>query len=195
MNGFHDQLALLDDIPHEDVLFFVACSDRKLETDTPVPLRDLYDGPVWQTLRSHGSHVRDSQIVVLSGKYGWTGAGAFHLPYNERISPQKVDRLVERGATVQDRTSKGMVIGWTPVQLVARPFGAEPWTAVVVCAGELYRRAIDPVVRELKDLGYIDAGAPELVMSGGIGDQRGQLGQVLRHLDPDLRFADAPGPR
>lgn len=178
------QIAELANYPTEDVLFFLACSNRKVETEQPIPLRDLYDGPTWQTLRTHGGHILDSAIIVLSGKYGWTPAGQYTSPYNERISKQKVDALIARGASEQERTSKGHVIGWTPVQLVARAWGKAAWKAVVVCGGEEYRRAFDAIIPELKALGYIEAEAPVITTVGGIGEQRGQLGEILRQLAP-----------
>lgn len=183
---FDDALESLAAVTAGDVLFLLACSDRKIDSDA-VPLRELYDGPTWQTLRTHGSHILDSQIIVLSGKYGWTGAGMFSKPYNERISPQKVDLLIERGASIQERI-KGMVVGWTPAQLATRAHSnMAPWKAVVICGGELYRRAFNALIPDLKTLGLVDPDAPTITTSGGIGEQRSQLGQILRATDPDLR--------
>lgn len=191
---FEEQLAELAQIQRRDALFLMACSERKVETVLPVPLLELYDGPTWQTMRTHAwEGFSGSQVLVLSGKFGWASGMTHSVAYNERISPQKVDALVARGANGQERTSKGLITGWTPVQLIHR-FGEQPWRAVVACGGKEYRRAFDAVIPELVELGYIDATAPIVKTEGGIGDQRGQLGQILRTIGTSLEYQDERSP-
>jgi hypothetical protein len=181
----------LADIPAREVLFFMACSDRKNEAAGELPLAMLYDGPTWQTFRAYRpAAVQDSAVIILSGKFGWTCAMASSKPYNERISAQKVDRLIERGATIQERNNKGLIMGMTPAQLASRPYGRDPWRAVVVCGGAEYRRAFFPIIAELQQLDMIDANAKILVTEGGIGEQRGQLGEILRALGGDQAPAE-----
>lgn len=184
-------LARLSGIDPRDVVFFMACSNRKVETDQKLPLIDLYDGPTWQTLRVHGQFLKQSQIIVLSGLYGWCSAMLDSKPYNQRISPEKVEALVALGACNPVR-AKGLPAGWTPAQLVSRGDG-KPYKAVVVCGGELYRRAFDAVIPELRDLGYIEAFAPTFVTEGGIGEQRGQLGDILRAIAPEPEASPGSG--
>lgn len=175
-----------------DVLFFMACGDKKIAATEPVSLIDLYDGPTWQTFRTYRAEaILASHVVILSGKFGWTSGLCDAVPYNERISSQKVDRLIEHGACEQERNSKGTPIGWTPAQLVSRPDNCAPWKAVVICGGAEYRRAFFAVLPELIALGYISATAPIFVTEGGIGEQRGQLGEALRALSDD---EEAPAP-
>lgn len=188
MTDIHDRIDQLAESDPGRVLFIMACSAKKIETDVPVALRDLYDGPTWRTLRAHGGFLDATQILVLSGKYGWTNAQAHSWPYNDRLTPQKAEALVLLGA----RKASSGTTSRTPAQLAHHPRG-EAWQAVVICAGEEYRRVIDVVVPELQQIGMVDPAAPIVRTVGGIGYQRGQLGEILRALDPELRPALGPG--
>ena len=81
-----------------DVLILMSCSATKRQTDKAIPAIELYDGPLWQTLRTHLGAIPTRNVCVLSGKYGFINALLTLIePYEARLSQQAADRLIARG--------------------------------------------------------------------------------------------------
>jgi hypothetical protein len=171
-----------------NTLILMACSatKRKLpEGRSSMPLMEMYDGPMWQTLRTRLGH-RHAQVVVLSGKFGIIGASANWPPYEARLSAQKADHLIRRGLLErQDWFGELPELTHTPLCDLkcpttrinsAEPFRPLPWQGVIVAAGGDYRRVFMALLRQLQQWGDLAADATVLATQGGIGEQRSQLG-------------------
>lgn len=169
-----------------DVLVLMACSATKLER--PAPAVDLYDGPTWQTLRHHRGAIPLSNVLVLSGEYAFLGAGHTLAPYEARLSERKADFLIAGGIHAHNTRfgtiKPGRMPGATPFveagagnRLIVAP---RPYRHVIACGAGDYGRVFDSFLAGFTRDGLVDAGATILRPFGGIGEQRGQLGQWLR---------------
>lgn len=179
-----------------NTMVLMACSATKNEVlaakehRQELPLFDLYDGPMWQTLRTHTPGARFKlRVVVLSGKYGITGAGLFSQAYESRLSPQKADTLIRNGL-IEQQNWFGELDGHTtaPLGEMASPYTSIaspepvrrlPWRGVIVAAGGDYRRVFMAMLRQLGQAGHLAEDVAVLSTVGGIGEQRQQLGQWL----------------
>jgi hypothetical protein len=174
----------------------MACSATKVPAEKPVPAIELYDGPMWQTLRKYAPQLLDwetglppLECCVLSGKHGFIGCKTKLMPYEARLSEQKAAYLMKRGPFEANdefgRIKPGRGMGSSPyvvagaTQRVAnwRPF---PYTRVVIAAAEPYRLVFEVFSIAFQRKGLIAADAQLHVTQGGIGEQRGQLGEWLR---------------
>jgi hypothetical protein len=169
-----------------DVLVLMACSATKIER--PAPALELYDGPTWQTLRHHRGAIPVSNVLVLSGEYAFIGAGCTLAPYEARLTERKADFLIDRGIHAHNTRfgaiKPGRMPGATPFveagagcRLIVEP---RPYRHVIACGAGDYGRVFDSFLAGFKRDGLVDAGAMILRPFGGIGEQRGQLGQWLR---------------
>lgn len=190
----------------DNTLILMACSATKRITNAgqELPLMDLYDGPMWQSLRLHlGTeyHAADEykvnryRCVVLSGKYGVVDAQTHAKTYEARLSPQKADALIRAGLFARQdwfgelngkfglancplsaMAARTTAIG-TPI-----PIRRIPWSGVIVAGGGDYRRVFMALLRQLMQWGDVYEDATILSTHGGIGEQRSQLGQWIRGL-------------
>lgn len=173
----------IDEVPAhwrlDRTLILMACSATKRDVGDAlphgVPLSELYDGPIWQTLRAHMGEDYARNVVVLSGGYGIVSASMNVLPYEARLSPEKADELIRRG--LLERQGERM----SPLA-VMHPPAAGPWQGVIVCAGANYRRVFVALLQQLREWSGLAADAPLLVTRGGIGEQRSQLGRWVDQL-------------
>lgn len=165
-----------------ETLVLMACSATKRDTGgKPVPLFDLYDGPAWQTLRARRGALPWRNVVVLSGRWLLTSAWHHSPTYEERISAAKVDELIAAGldGLATSPSDKPGAAGCSP-RVILSPAGDRPWCRVIAYGAGEYRRAFDWLIGAGKAAGLVAPDAELRSCSGGIGEQRGQLG---RHLD------------
>jgi hypothetical protein len=171
-------------------LVLMACSARKIGTgrigmdgrEIGRPLYELYDGPVWQTLRTHKPDaIAWGDVYVLSGKFGFVSSFTHATPYEEKISAKKVDAAIARGLDGLERhPKKGHVIGMT-LRATLNPGSRGPYQRVIVNGAGDYRRFFLWLVEAAQAAGMIAEGAPVDVCDGaGIGYQRQQLATYLR---------------
>jgi hypothetical protein len=177
--------ARLANVPLRRTLILMACGGRKADTrGQAVPLVELYEGPMWSTLRKHLGGAEElaqlgAHVMVLSGGLGFVPALTLAKPYEARLQSAAADALIAGGITAADAS------GLTPLQRVSPPGRGSnglPWLAVIAAGGSDYRRVFLSWIGELRQRGVITAEAPALTTSGGIGVQRSQLGQWLRIL-------------
>lgn len=180
----------------DNTMVLMACSATKNEAlaatahRQELPLLDLYNGPMWQTLRTHTPGWRYKlRVVVLSGKYGVTGASLFSRTYEARLSPQKADTLIRSGL-LEQQDWFGELDGYAtaPLGELASPYTSIaspeplrrlPWRGVIVAAGGDYRRVFMAMLRQLGQAGHLANDVTVLSTQGGIGEQRQQLGRWL----------------
>lgn len=190
-----------------NTLLLLACSSTKrtCPDGVSVPLYELYDGSIWQTLRSHlrcwpAAH---ANVVVLSGKFGIVGAGTHARPYEARLTDAKADALIRQGIIERQdhfgelrRAHSPGLLAQTPLAIMSRARNDTDrpnetgWQGVIICGGETYRRTFMALLQQLIEWGGVANGAPVLVTRGGIGTQRSQLGRWVDDLvahTPELR--------
>lgn len=191
----------------DNTLILMACSQTKKAMPTgwdAVPLIDLYDGPMWRSLRTHlGCAYQPAQafeaqrhihhVVVLSGKFGITSASVQHSPYEGRLSTQRADELIRRGLLGE----AGRGLAMTPLSYMACPYAAvpqrrRPWQGVIIGAGGDYRRVFMALLRQLQQCGHLASDVAILATRGGIGAQRSQLGRWVAHLVRAQQSQSAP---
>ncbi len=163
-------------------LILMACGGRKADTHgQAVPLVELYQGPMWTTLRKHlggAEQMREleARVLVLSGGLGFVPASTPATPYEARLQPAAADALIAGGIRA---VGAG---GLSPLQLMAPPSQDAAWRAVIAAGGSDYRRVFLSWIDELRACGAITPEALVLATSGPIGVQRSQLGGWLQHL-------------
>lgn len=180
------ETGITDAMDMGNTLILMACSatKRPIEPGTTARLIDLYDGPAWRTLRTHTAGHRP-RVVVLSGVLGILSAHAHAGTYEGRISTERADELIRAGLlapqTRWGAIKPGTLLQSPPLASMRAPASGR-WRGVIVCAGEEYRRVWAAMLHQLRQHGDLAADAGVAVTAGGIGEQRGQLGQWLKRL-------------
>jgi hypothetical protein len=156
---------LPEGIDSKDVLVLIACSSTKADVQGKVPLRDLYTGAFWQILNKYRGNIPSQNIRVLSGKYGIVSEDFLSAPYDEQLTKEKVDQLINDGINPYDFAYKG-------------------YKAVILAGGGEYRRAFHFIANEMKKSKIVNSDmlSPKAVIvetTGGIGEQRGQFAKYL----------------
>lgn len=182
-----------------NTLLLIACSNTKraCPAGMSIPLYELYDGSMWQTLRTHlvSWQAAHASVVVLSGKFGIVSAGMHAQPYDARLTEAKADSLIRQGIIERQdhfgalrRAHSPGLLAQTPLSIMSRPGNDTDrptdtgWQGVIICGGDTYRRTFMALVQQLIDWGGVANGAPVLVTRGGIGTQRSQLGRWVDDL-------------
>ena len=144
-------------------LLLLACSGTKL--DQPAPAIELYRGVMYQTYRTHVRAEAAPQVVILSALHGFVPAGDELAPYDLRMTAERADDML---AHLRSRT----------MARVAWPREIGP---VLLAGGAQYRRVMRATIEALwNGFGTVPASVQET--SGGIGEQRAQLGRFLREI-------------
>ncbi|CAJ0808490.1 hypothetical protein R77560_04728 [Ralstonia thomasii] len=142
-------------------LVLLACSSLKL--DRPAPAMELYRGVMFQTYRANVKPAAAPNVVILSALHGFITPDTIIGPYDQRMSPERADELLATLAT-----HYMLPAGW--------PASIGP---VLLAGGAQYRRVMRAALRWLADCTGIEP-ANITETSGGIGEQRAQLGRFLR---------------
>jgi hypothetical protein len=167
-------------------LLLMPCSDTKLPHAAQP--RELYLGPMWQTLRTHRGNLPWRNVFVLSGKYGFLYAEEFIQTYNERLTREKADYLIAGGIQHPNDHIGSIPLagsGTRPVDML-RPWqfrDRQPFSTVLVAGAGEYARVFRAYVSEAQRAGIISADADVHYVRGGIGEQRQQLGEWLREFN------------
>lgn len=177
----------------QETLVLMACSATKAETSKAIPLHELYQGPMWQTLRTHRGVISWEQVVVLSGKYGIVSSGVYSAGYEEKISAKKVDGILERGLNRVVYKNRGGIEHEAIGGKFIRPGEGRYRRVIIAGAGE-YKRCFLGLVEQLQAGGHVAQDAEVLVVAGGIGQQRGQLGEFLRKANEVVAPPEPPKP-
>ena len=166
-------------------IVLMPCSASKLDhADQP---RRLYTGPMWQTLRTHRGALDWRNVFVLSGKFGFITAQTFIQTYNDRLTRQKADYLIERGIQApNDHYGECSKFGAAPRPAdVVRPYAYKdrpPFETVISAGAGEYRRVFEAFIPQFMAEGIIAPDAVVLQVKGGIGEQRSQLGRWLAEI-------------
>lgn len=147
--------------PTPRALVMLACSGLKL--DHPAPAMELYRGVMYQTYRANVKPAAAPHLVILSARHGFISPDTVIEPYDQRMTSARADDML---AALGTRYLAGG--GWPAT------FGL-----VLLAGGAEYRRVMRVALRWFEHCkGIIPASIQET--SGGIGEQRAQLGRFLR---------------
>jgi hypothetical protein len=153
-------------IPRHQRLVFMPCSGLKAEE--PLRADQIYTGVMWQTLRAHC--VRTPAMLILSARHGVLSPATVIEPYNQRMTRQRIQEFL------------GAVEANVQVALDTHPEGG--FREVALVGGAFYREVMAAILFRLQDEHWLARDAVLLRSSGGLGQQRAQLGAYLRAL-PD----------
>lgn len=142
-------------------LLLIACSGAKLEgTHRAI---DLYRGVMFDVLRKWMPAENAPDVYIISAKYGLVHAHMILPAYEQPMTMERQRALIAAGFDM-------------------RQFQGSCFDNVFIAGGAMYRAVADVYVGRLRAAGIIQPGAVVRATSGGIGKQRGQLGQWLRGL-------------
>lgn len=165
-------------------LLVLGCSATKTIAPGYVPARERYDGPLWQTMRTHerddAGRVR-AKVAFLSAEYGFEEQSAPILDYNRRMTPQRAQEMIAGGMTKRWPVVKpGRAGGIHPACVInsmalGRDLELHPFDDVAFCAGELYLLVLEAFLPEFKRLGCVTPDARVTIINAPIGVMRQRL--------------------
>ena len=138
-------------------LVILSCSQRKVQSKFLMPAMDRYDGPAYKVVRKFLRSVPDARLyhhfLILSAEFGLISDDLLISYYDRRMT-------VERAKELHEETLSDLLV-------ILR---SGLYSAVFVCMGKTYRRAVEG----------IDTFFPGIQYShGGIGMQISQLRKFL----------------
>ncbi len=115
-------------------LVIIACSAKKLKTNTAVPAVDLYQGELFKAQLAFARQclkMPDTRILILSAWYGLMRSDAWIQPYDYSLNTMKTER----------RRAWGMGVAYTLG--IATGVSGALIDRVFVMGGKLYRKPIE----------------------------------------------------
>lgn len=178
----------------EEILFCVACSNKKSTDAGDVPAWKRYaPGAWWQYLAPLFRNGRMTDwapnMVILSGKEGWIRSGHPLEDYNERLSPERAAWLIENGPNAYRWDSKPgrMPYGRTFNQI----FETADYKAVVLIGGGDYRRVFRAMIEKSDRL---PDGLAVVETDGAIGQIRGTTKKIVETVFPSDSAVEPKAP-
>ena len=178
---------MADAAPKERLLVLM-CSETK--KTTPDQAINLYDGPVYQSLRKALQELDPKghpRIIILSAKYGWLHCNEKIAPYNERMSSERANMMIAGGidTRLHDLTGENkpgvMPSDMTFIQVASNDsektfLGVGPYKDVLMVGGAAYQRVMNAAITQFKERGAIDPDASiNDTVGQGIGAKRATL--------------------
>jgi hypothetical protein len=145
-------------------LVLMASSGSKLEHASPA--KDLYQGPMWKTLRANVDPDKAPHIVVLSPLHGFVAGPHVIAPYQKLMTPGRARELQYELPQYVDS------VAWP-----------KDTTQILLAGSGLYLRLMHLLVAELNRAGTLNQCPQILAVSGANQAQLSQIGRFLR--DPD----------
>lgn len=171
-------------------LLILACSATKAHGHG-LPARELYDGPLWQTLRAADPHGLRACVAFLSAKFGLGDAKAALPQYDAVLNARSAAAMAAGGINavhpairLSQKTAAGRAraIQSAPPRFTARGTAQamvndlqQPFREVAVCGGRHYVAVAQAHVQELKAAGLIRPDAAVTIINDQIGFMRAQL--------------------
>lgn len=189
--------AISRNLKPQERLLLLACSGEKAPTPNGKQLSpiDLYTGAMYSVLRKWMPGLDKATIRILSAKHSLiTDEWPKITAYDERMSAQKAAHLIAGGIFAQfdgfGTFKRGHAKGASPADYL-RPERGFIYRDVFIAAGAEYRNVFHAWIREMQRHGMIAPDASINEVQGGIGEQRGQLGQYLRWIANDVGKKEA----
>lgn len=144
-----------------NALLLIACSAPKLKgTHRAI---DLYRGVMFDVLRKWMPHEGQPDVFILSAKHGLLHADTPTESYEQPMTR-------ERAATLMAQP------------LALETFQGKRYSEAFIAGGRAYRAIALTYLDQLREAGIVDPYGWVRMTEGGIGTQRGQLGEYLRGL-------------
>lgn len=131
-------------------LLIMSCSQKKRALDERDQAWRVYDGPLWQTLRTVDPKRNKATVMFLSAKHGLKSVESCIEPYDLRMTDEIADELV---ATGLNRPWYDHGPGRHPHYMaqafyIAHDGRRSPFTEICLVGGELYLSVMRPLVEE-----------------------------------------------
>lgn len=164
--------------PNTERLLCMPCGEAKL--DRAAPAGELYQGPMWQTLRQHQPAGGLPNMLVLSAKYGMVDQAEVLQTYDQRLTPERAAEL-----------RRDMVAN---AEALKRALAATDINEIMLVGGADYRAVMAEAIAELMANGAIRPGPRVNAVEGSFLQQRKALGEYLRWLPGAPDEAPAANP-
>jgi len=79
-------------------LILMPCSAIKRPVTVPTRFVDVYDGPLWQQVRTYPADA----IAAISAKHGLLMPGALIEPYDRLMDEQRLMQIINDGTTIKN---------------------------------------------------------------------------------------------
>lgn len=166
-------------------LLIAQCGAKKL--DRPAPVLDLYQGPLWQSIRAHAQNV---QVAVLSAKHGLLLHDPLQViaPYDLRLGPQRAAELAalgpSQGPQAHHKRTGALAgtrfgFGFGAVLKMARDRAQQDITAICLVGGKLYADVGRAWIAKAKSAGILSAEIDVTVIVDEIGLMRQRMNRWL----------------
>lgn len=174
----------------QERLLLLACSGLKLDTTEEVAPLELYTGVMYQVLRKWMPGLDRAQIAILSAKHGLVGGEWPRIaPYDERMNAYKAAQLITRGIfKPMHEPKRGHAGGLEPFPYL-RPEAGFRFREIFVAAGGHYRDVYRVWIEQMRVAGWLHDDCQVIEVTGGIGEQRSQLGAWCRSIATQVKEA------
>ena len=171
--------------PRTHRLLILACSATKREDGGYMPAIDRYDGPLWQTVRSHAGDRKMLKVAVLSARYGFIDSRSPVQNYDSRLTTDLADRMIAGGlATRWPRPPSprkpdnyGNSAACEMASLTEH--GDRPFADIAIAGGHIYIKVMRSFDAAFRDRGYLAPHASVTEINAPIGIMRQLLGSWL----------------
>jgi hypothetical protein len=174
-------------IPSHRRLLILACSATKRAVDgrVPVPARESYRGPIWQTLSAVDNEERLARVGFVSARLGFRHADYPIESYDARMTREVADAMIAGGKGTRwprpPRGAKHGNYGIHPGCQIATLVESrdEPFVDVALVGGHLYLDVMRSFVTGFQDLGFVTRDARITEVCSTIGFMRQGLRRWL----------------
>lgn len=174
-------------------LLMLACSATKKRGAASA--REMYDGPLWQTLRSVDPDASRAWVAFLSARFGLGCASAAIPAYDAVLSARSASKMAADGIyklwpeialTQKTAAGRARAIASAPPRFSARSTVQtivnqlqQPIADVAVCGGRHYAAVAMAYIADLRGTGLIRSDASVTVINDQIGYMRVELRKWL----------------
>ena len=151
----------------EKTLVLIACGAKKKEDGKAHSLYNLYEGPMWQTLRLNIGDIPKENVLVLSAHHGLSRSDKPSMAYDEQLTPKRADEIIGNGIKAE----------------ISSFLKGKEFDSVIIAGSGEYRRVFYQIANLMKNRGDISPDAMIVETTGGIGEQRGQFGEYLNQVN------------
>lgn len=166
-----------------------------------MPAIDRYNGPLWQTLRAADPTGTKARVAFVSARYGFREAGSPIKNYDEKLTEQKAQALIDGGIRKDWPEQKS---GWRntgggqsafPAICYLTVSGLHPFDEVCLVGGHLYLEVMRSFVAEFRKPQWdgFETGTPWVLPKARVTEINGSIGimrqQLRAWLDQPAQFA------
>lgn len=169
--------------PHR--LLILACSNVKRVSVRPMPARDRYDGPLWQTLRRVDPLEQKARVAFFSARCGFRVATSPVEQYDCLLTEEIAGRMKAGGLGTRwprPDIHRGIILprehAGKHIHAMTRG-GAKPFDDVCLVGGALYVDVMRHFVALFRERGYVTRNAVVTEICAPIGIMRQRMAAWL----------------